>query len=103
MAIDRPETNFKGPRSFSNQFGRFFIRKILIGHFDRPPEITFFMKNRLSMRKCKKTQFTTFQSPITYVNQVLQFVDIYTVAPPCAFRIASMIFGCASIARWIFR
>ena len=34
MALDRPRTNFKGPRSLSNQFERFFYQKFEIEHFD---------------------------------------------------------------------
>ena len=33
MDLDRPGTNFKGPRSLSNPFGRFFYQKFEIGHF----------------------------------------------------------------------
>ena len=33
MALDRSETNFKGPRSLSNPFGRFFDQKFEIGLF----------------------------------------------------------------------
>ena len=33
MALDRSETNFKGPRSLSNPFGRFFDEKFEIQLF----------------------------------------------------------------------
>ena len=33
MALNRSGTNFKGPRSLSNQFGWFFDLKFEIGHF----------------------------------------------------------------------
>ena len=33
MALDRPGTDFKGPRSLSNPFERFFDQKFEIGHF----------------------------------------------------------------------
>ena len=33
MVLHRSGTNFKGPRSLSDQFGRLFDRKFEIGHF----------------------------------------------------------------------
>ena len=35
MTLDRSGTNFKGPRSLSNQFVRFCDPKVVIGHFGR--------------------------------------------------------------------
>ena len=65
MALDRSETSFKGPRSFLNEFGRFFVRKVVIGHFDRTLKIAIFLKNVLSMRKSKKRAFFIKNSDFT--------------------------------------
>ena len=40
MTLDRSGTNFKGPRSLSDQFGRFFDRKFEIGHLGRTLKVT---------------------------------------------------------------
>ena len=47
MALDRSETNFKGPRTLSNQFGRFVIRKVVIGHFVRTLKNPIFHENTI--------------------------------------------------------
>ena len=41
MALDRPGTTFKGPRSLSNQFKRFFDQQFEIGHFGWTLEVQF--------------------------------------------------------------
>ena len=40
MTLDRSGTNFKGPRSLQDQFGRFFDRKFEIGHLGRTLKVT---------------------------------------------------------------
>ena len=40
MTQDWSGTNFKGPRSLSNQFGRFFDQKFEIGHLGRTLKVT---------------------------------------------------------------
>ena len=45
MTLDRSGTNFKGPRSLSEQFGRFFDRKFAIGHLGRTLKVTLTVKS----------------------------------------------------------
>ena len=42
MALDGSGTNFEGPRSLSNEFGRFFDQKVEISDFGWTLEITVF-------------------------------------------------------------
>ena len=45
MALGRSETNFKGPRTLSNQFSRFFVKKCVTDHFVWTLKNNFFHEN----------------------------------------------------------
>ena len=65
MALNRSGTNFKGPRSLSNQFGWFFDLKFEIGHFGWTLETKLCTKTVLEsvQPKCSISNFRSKKHP----------------------------------------